>query len=102
RKSQIENRMAKPRRPTTRRASSGKPENTPKPHKKRGGLSEYEQKRDFSATPEPAPGAGDRARSSHPGSEAVKISAKAKAKAAESSATSALFVIQKHDARRLH
>ncbi len=97
--------MTKKRGPTTRRPSSGPP--GPSDASGESSLSEYEKKRDFSVTPEPSPaptigptsppkGAPSQGgRSSHSGGPAVK-------KTAEAATTGPVFVVQKHDAKRLH
>lgn len=87
--------MAKARGTTTRRPSSGTAKKTPRR------LEPYAEKRDFTATPEPLPKDEDGAeapdKSSHPDPRAVKKSAPPR-----SAAAAPTFVVQKHDARRLH
>ena len=85
--------MAKARGTTTRRPSSGKAKETP------NRLEKYVEKRDFTATPEPQPKDEARAEapleSSHPRRAAVK-------KSTGEVTAAPIFVVQKHDARRLH
>ena len=79
-------RMAKPKKPTTARASSDR-KRTATDEATAGVLARYAKKRDFSVTPEPPP---------------APVAAEPPVERDELPVVRGAFVVQRHDARRLH